>query len=350
MRITKQSVWSKLQNTQHPVILYGTGNGADKILDEMERRGTRPVGIMASDGFVRGQLFRGYQVQILSELKKQYPQPIIVPAFGSGRPEVMELILRLHRQEALLFADVPVYGDELFDRAFYERHYQELEKVCGMLEDEQSRLVLESVINFKLSGELTYLTQAFTPKDEAFESILSLGCSESYLDLGAYRGDTIDEFLHYTDGCSDRIVALEPDIKTFLKLREHCGALPNLQLFNMGIWNENTDLSFHDSEGRGSNISANGEKKLPVTTIDTLFAKRPLSYLKIDVEGAEEQALLGGKTVFRRDRPKVNMALYHRSEDIFKLPLLLKAINPDYRLYLRQHPHIPAWDLNLYAV
>ncbi|HCA56163.1 MAG TPA: FkbM family methyltransferase, partial [Ruminococcaceae bacterium] len=42
-------------------------------------------------------------------------------------------------------------------------------------------------------------------------------------------------------------------------------------------------------------------------------------------------------------------ALYHRSEDIFKLPLLLKEINPSYRLYLRQHPHIPAWDLNLYA-
>ena len=118
----------------------------------------------------------------------------------------------------------------------------------------------------------------------------------------------------------------------------------------MGIWNEDTDLCFEASKGRGSSVKASGGNKLAVTTIDTLFRRRKVTYIKTDVEGAEEKALLGGREVIARDKPKMNLALYHRSEDIFSLPLLLKKLNPDYRLYIRQHPHIPAWDLNLYAV
>ncbi len=47
--------------------------------------------------------------------------------------------------------------------------------------------------------------------------------------------------------------------------------------------------------------------------------------------------------------PKLNLAAYHRFEDIFRLPLLIKKLNPDYQIYLRHHPYIPAWDTNLYC-
>ena len=57
----------------------------------------------------------------------------------------------------------------------------------------------------------------------------------------------------------------------------------------------------------------------------------------------------GGIDTLRRDKPKLNIALYHRSEDIFKLPLMIKKIQPEYNIFMRQHPHIPSWDLNLYA-
>ncbi len=350
-KITKPNpnVWDFLRDTERPIILYGTGDGADKVLNELERLSVPVQGVMASDDFVRGQTFRGYRVQRLSDLEQQYPDPVIVIAFGTQRPEMINHILSLAKRYRVLCADVPVYGTEIFSDAFFHQHEDDIQRVSACWADALSRQTYENVIRFKLSGALDCLQSVFSEKDEVFREILCLHDHESYLDLGAYRGDTIDEFLHYAGGSYEQITALEPDPKNYRKLWEHTAPMPRLQRFCMGIWCENTDLFFDDAQGRGSSLRKEGQRKVPVTTIDTLYQKRRLTYLKIDVEGAEEQALLGGRHVIEREKPKLNLALYHRSEDIFKLPLLIQSINPSYRLYLRQHPHIPAWDLNLYA-
>ena len=124
----------------------------------------------------------------------------------------------------------------------------------------------------------------------------------------------------------------------------------NIRLYRMGIWSDDMDLPFDGSLGRGSGIRKDGSEMLAVTKIDTLYKRRRLTYLKMDVEGCERQAIIGGIQTLQRDRPKLNIAVYHRSEDIFSIPLLIHDILPGHRLYLRQHPYIPAWDLNLYGV
>ena len=74
------------------------------------------------------------------------------------------------------------------------------------------------------------------------------------------------------------------------------------------------------------------------------------NYIKYDVEGAEKEALLGSLETIKAHRPALLVSAYHRSEDIFELPLLLNTLEPSYKLYLRRYPYIPAWDLNLLAV
>lgn len=347
---TDLDVWNRLSTEKRPIIIYGTGNGADKIIDEMNRRSIFVSGIMASDDFVRGKSFRGFEVKKLSVLEKELIDPVIIIAFGSQRPDVIKNILSLSEIHTVLCADVPVYGNEIFDHTYCMEHIGEIKQAYSLLADEQSKKVFRSVIEFRLSGELDRLTSCFTQKDEAFDSILCLGDDESYLDLGAYRGDTIEEFLAHTNGKYSHITALEPDRKTFLKLRQYAGEMPEIQLFNMGIWDSDTDLFFESSLGRGSSITENGKQALSVTCIDTLYSRRRVTYIKMDVEGAEERAINGGRLVIERDRPKLDIALYHRSGDIFRLPLLIHSIQPEYKLYIRQQPHIPAWDLDLYAV
>ena len=338
-----------LAKTDRPIIIYGTGNGADKIMNGFEILGIKVCGFMASDGFVRDRSFRGFHVMPLSEIESRFPDPVIIIAFGSQRAEVIENILAISKKHTVLCADVPVYGENIFDSRFYEKNIRDIENTYSMLSDDISKHTFENIISFKLSGRLEYLTECFCEKDEAFRNILRLGKNESYLDLGAYRGDTISEFLDYTDGSYSDITALEPDRKTYKKLCEYAGGMENTKLFNMGIWSEDCDMHFNNSLGRGSSIRSDGEQTLAVTKIDTLYKKRRLTYLKADVEGAEEQMIKGGIDTLRRDKPKLNIALYHRSEDIFKLPLMIKKIQPEYNIFMRQHPHIPSWDLNLYA-
>ena len=83
--------------------------------------------------------------------------------------------------------------------------------------------------------------------------------------------------------------------------------------------------------------------------LDSVLNGRPCTYLKMDVEGAEREAIAGARQTIKRERPKLNIAAYHRSEDFFELPLLIHSLCADYALYLRHHPYVPAWDTNLYA-
>ena len=347
MDIVKKDIYEHLSASEKPVIIYGMGNGADKIMDELEKRHIPVRGVTASDDFVRGQSFRGFEVRGLSCILKEYPEPLILTAFGTSLPEVMEHICGIEEKTELLAPDVPVYGDNIWCMDFFRENRDDIERAYSLLADEQSRRVFEGVINYKLSGKLSYLREVYSSKEEVFEDILKLGNEESYLDLGAYRGDTIDEFLRYA-GSYKHITALEPDRKTFAKLKAHVKGMENIKLFRMGIWSEDMDMSFSQGYGRGSSVKSGGGD-LAVTKIDTLYSVRRLTYIKADVEGCERQALIGGVNTLRRDKPKLNIAAYHRSEDIFSLPLLISSIVPDYRIYMRQHPYIPAWDLNIYA-
>ena len=343
-------VYDNIRNTGLPVIIYGMGNGADKITAQLEKRNIPVSGFMASDDFVRGQSFHGFTVKKLSDHEKLYDDFVIISAFGTSLPDVMSHIISLSKKHRLYVPDVPVYGDNIWDKDYYIQNREDIERAYEIFADSSSKDVFEKIIKFKLSGELEYLLSSFSDKDEVFCNILKLSHNESYLDLGAYRGDTIDELLGYTNGSCEYITALEPDRKTFAKLKAHTAGMGNIRLYRMGIWSDDMDLPFDGSLGRGSGIRKDGSEMLAVTKIDTLYKRRRLTYLKMDVEGCERQAIIGGIQTLQRDRPKLNIAVYHRSEDIFSIPLLIHDILPGHRLYLRQHPYIPAWDLNLYGV
>ena len=95
-------------------------------------------------------------------------------------------------------------------------------------------------------------------------------------------------------------------------------------------------------------------KEIPVgmDSLDHLLQQESLSptLLKLDVEGAEQEALQGSRETILRCRPKIILSAYHRSDDLFRLPLYLHSLNPDYRFYLRHHPYVPAWETNFYVV
>src|SRR5699024_4705755 len=105
----------------------------------------------------------------------------------------------------------------LFTLDFVRQHEQEFARVESMLADEQSKKVLHNIVNFKLSGKLDYLFDCETPVEEAYQNILRPTDHEHFADLGAYRGDTIAELLHFAGGC-ERVFAFEPDEKTHKKL------------------------------------------------------------------------------------------------------------------------------------
>lgn len=342
------SSWEYLKSSPLPVAVYGTGNGADRVFEEFNRLGIAVSAVIASDGFVRRRTFRGFEVKSVSALENELGDFTVALAFASHLPQVINNIKSLSASHKVIMPSVPVYGDNIFNKEFLEKHFDEIEKAYDILADEKSKSVLESIIRFQITGELKYTFDCESGKDEAF-LLLNLGENESFLDLGAYRGDTIDEFLHYT-GKYEKIVALEPDCRTFKKLKVHCEDMKNCVLLNNAVWSSDTVLSFEDNLGRGGNLG-NGGNEIPCVSVDGLYEKYgKFTYINCDAEGAEKEMLKGAKAALSKFKPKLYIAAYHRSEDIFELINMINGINGSYKIYLRHHPHISFWDTNLYCI
>ena len=126
--------------------------------------------------------------------------------------------------------------------------------------------------------------------------------------------------------------------------------MPNTRLLEKGIWNFDTEINFETGKGRGSVINNKEGVLTPVTCIDTLAKETPFTYIKMDIEGVEFVVLYGGYEYLRSNKPKLNVACYHRCCDIYRLPNMLKRVNPDYKIYMRHHPCIPSWETNLYCI
>lgn len=355
----EKNVWKRLSETDKPIIMYGMGDGAEKIMAVFGRLGIKPAAFMASDDFVRGQSFLGYQVHKLSEIQEMYGDFVIVVCFGSSLPPVMDRLYELDGQYELYAPDVPVAGEGLFDEEYLEANADKLQKVKRLFADEQSRKVLEDIISYKLTGDIKLLKECETPTDEGW-SLLNIGKQETYVDLGAYNGDTVDKFLRLTNKEFEHIYAVEPDSRSFNRMVRRNYALGRgiFHPINAVAWNEDTTLQFRQSGGRSSTaMRENGGRYgrgrvVPVQAmkVDTLLEGKKATLLKLDVEGSEREALEGARETIAKYRPKLILSVYHRTEDLLELPLKIHDMHSGYRLYLRHHPYIPAWDVELYCI
>lgn len=344
---TDISVWEKLKNTTEPIIMYGTGNGADKVVDKLLSMGITLSGVTASDTFVRSRTFRTHRVMPLSYFEETYENFTLLIAFGTSLKPVMDNIYSVARRHRTLVPCVPVIGTEIFDEDFLHKNEEEIDRAYSLMADDFSKKVFAGYINFLYGGELSILQDITSSEDEAFTDILKLCENETYVDIGAYRGDTVDTFLKYCGGKYNEIICAEPDTKSFKKLTEHCNHLSNFRAFNAAVTDSDSTAFFSNAHGRQSSLG--GNVSVRSLTLDTLCRNNVPTYIKIDSEGCENTILTKGRKILENFAPKLNIAAYHKSADIFSLPIIINDANPDYKIHLRHHPYIPAWDTLFYC-
>lgn len=347
-------LWQALRQTDKTVVMYGMGNGADKILAVCEQYGITVSDFFASDGFVRGHSFHGKTVLSYSDVKKKYGAEnlIVLLSFASSLPHVLALFDQIAEECEFYAPDVPVCGDTLFTSDFVRAHANELRRVYALLADEESKRIFEQVIRYKLSGSISHLRRAESEKSEVYRDLLNADEIRCAMDLGAYNGDTVRELMSYAPRLQ-AVYAMEPDRRNFRKLSEFAEGLssPTLYPIHAAAWSESSVLSFADSGNRNAGAFAAGKRiEVLACAPDSVAGETTVDYIKYDVEGAEREALLGSAHLIRRDSPRLLVSIYHRSEDLFALPLLVHDLKPEYRLYLRRYPYVPAWDLNLICV
>ena len=355
-----KDIWTYLQNTDKKIVMYGMGNGADKILSICERYGIEVCDFFASDGFVRGHLFHGKRVLSYSEACEKYGKEnmIVLLSFASSLPEVLSNIYKIADECELYAPDVPVCGENLFNYGFFEKSASKIERVRELLCDEESKRVYNSVIDFKLSGNVKLLRNTHCDFSEVY-SLLGAEGFEKIADLGAYNGDTLREISPFAPNLESAI-AFEPDRRNHKKLSDYAEGEERFKItpVKAAAWSNKDVLLFDGSGNRNSTlISAGIEVNRPPKTVevkaeslDNILGGDRVDYIKFDVEGAEKEAILGSLETIEKYRPALMISLYHRSEDVFDLPLMIHERFPDYKFYVRRREYIPAWDMVLVAV
>lgn len=346
-------VWERIAAAHRPVVLYGMGNGADKLAECLAALGVPVAAVMASDGFVRGQSFRGFRVRTWEDVQQTFPSPWILVAFGTRLSEVMRDLLTLAEENTVRLPDMPVAGETFFDGAFYRQHYHEFLQAGEILADETSRALFSSVLQYKLTGELSPLTQNVTSEADIC-ALLPTERIRRAMDGGAYNGDTVRQMMAYFPALSE-VLAVEPDEKTFRRLSAFASACPIRVIpVAAALGAQPGRAVLHASGNRNSALAGasyrHTDREVLVCTVDELCQEFSPDYIKLDVEGAESETLIGAKETIRRDRPILRIAGYHRPEDMFRLPLFLRESYPFYRLYFRRTPCFPAWEADFIAI
>lgn len=206
-------LWQYLQTVTRPIVLYGTGDGGDKIMAELTRLGISVAGVFASDGFVRKRMFHEMPVISYAEAVRTFGDDmLILLVFGSSLPPMLERFFTLAAKHEMYAPDVPVAGGDIFNAAFYEAHRDEMETVRALLADEESKGVFDGVIHYRLTGKLSYLAEHLTNADTVMRTVLHPDRYHIAMDLGAYNGDTALSLMDYAPKL-ETIIALEPDEK-----------------------------------------------------------------------------------------------------------------------------------------
>ncbi len=336
-------LWENLKSETRPIVLYGMGNGADKILNVCESKGIKISGVFASDGFVREKTFHGFKICDYKTAKENFGDMVVLVCFGTGRDDVLQNIKRISKETTLYVPDVPVYGNTLFYLEFARKNKDKLQTVYSSLSDEWSKKVYENTVMFKITGNPNYLYKIETEREETLK-LSGVKCAKRFLDLGAYNGDTALEFLNYSNS-AESIIAVEPDARSYRKLCKNTESHKVITTLNFAISDKEETLYFADKKGRGSSIGEVG-KVVNCTTVDALLNGEKVDYIKFDIEGNEVNAIKGAKKTILGQKPTLCIAAYHKSEDLFSIPLAVNEIRPDYKLYIRHTKSLPAWDID----
>ena len=349
--------WQEIKQDSRPIIVYGTGNGADKLSEYLSLYGREISDFFASDGFCRGQMFRGKRVLSFAEVKEKYKDFVILLAFGSSRREVLDAVYSLSSSYDVRVPEFPLSEKELFDAAFYRAHYDDIMKAYALLEDDMSRSLFVSLILHRLTAKLLYLRNAVCYEDES--SLLELEHIKTAVDVGAYRGDTLEKWRKEAPALTE-VYAIEPDRKSFEKLSKNAPCMPfAVHLYHAAAWRADGEGVFFQSGNRNASLqkaeeTASFQKKTDLVKtlkIDTILEGRSVELIKYDTEGAEKEAIEGTSRTIRACKPHLLVSAYHKSRDIFSLLLLLEEAYPGvYRYYFRRIECLPGWELNLLAI
>ncbi|MCL4338826.1 FkbM family methyltransferase [Patescibacteria group bacterium] len=255
----------------------------------------------------------------------------------------------------ILYPDIFISSEyeNTFNSLFSKRNLIDILQTEQILTESNSKKIFENLIKFRLSLDKKYIKLAQSSKKTYFdESILKLNSQEILADCGAFDGDTVLSFCKTVKNKFMKIYSFEPDTANYIKLQKISRKIDHKRIIPIkrGVFYKEGTIDFSENSSVDSRIikknlsnnhaagNAGKTKSIRLSSLDFFFRDKPKpTIIKMDIEGVEREALLGAKKIIRQTKPKLIISIYHHAADLWKLILLIKKLNPSYKLFVRHY-------------
>lgn len=260
-------------------------------------------------------------------------------------------------------------------------HKDKIMKMYNLLEDLTSKKVIENVFMARIYDDLRYIgdIQDRNLDNEYFDkNIIKLLDNEIFIDAGAYNGDTLYNFLKNTNSHFKDAYLFEPDRNNFTMLDNQLSnkllvsnigekldfielgeTTDNIHIYNSGVYSKASKLNFTGNLSKASHITGNlnmslnnrsfSDDIIDVVRLDDVLEDKEVTYIKMDIEGSEYEAIKGARKIITRCKPKLAICIYHNENHLWDIPILINDLNPNYKIYIR-HYNSNLWDTICYAI
>ena len=332
----------------NPLVFYGAGQAFSNLYKE---KTFDKIRLCDSDPNKIGTKICGITVQAFKDVVEQDNDFQLVISSRIHYSEIKEYVCRFINESRI----VQIPSSYLNYYHLWKHHAEELGVLYNALYGDYSKETLIDIIKAHKYNNAAYFPSSGKKDDEYFDrEIINLSQNEVFIDGGAYNGDTLLSFTKKTKNIFKSAYCFEPNYQLMKKIPI---ALPEnesrITLLNKGLWDSDGFASFDINPGGkqgSSKISHQGKAIIETTTIDNCISEE-VTFIKLDIEGAELAALRGAKRTILKNKPKLAICVYHKAEDIIEIPRFIMNLGLDYKYYLRQYvPSFATPNTVFYAV
>lgn len=342
-----------------PCLIYGAGNKGKQVATFLLENGHAVIGF--ADASASGlETWRDLPIRRLADwLKDGAARDVtIVVAIHNHQVNMAQLLGQLKKVAAGRIIN-PIEFQSLYDGRFPDAYWlagrnayagQDANLVAleELLADEGSRDLLRRVVEFRLTGNYAALPEP-TPADQYSPTDLPRWPQPlRFVDAGAFTGDTLRHF-RQRGYEFEAIVAFEPDPNNFGHLARCVEELGGGTCLPCGLSSTTRQLSFAAEGSGASRIADDGGHLVQCVALDEALPGFRPTLIKMDIEGAEPDALRGAARTIASSRPGLAISVYHHPAHLWEIPLLIHQWDLGYQFHLRMHGQ-SSFDLVLYAV
>ena len=332
---------TRFLSDQKQVILFGAGLAGENALKTLKKKGIQVLFFCDNDTNKHGKCIEGIKIYPPSQLKMNEHETVFI---SSDYFEEIGLQLKKFGIEEFYYFGFCFDFDRWyghFDSLRLKEAAPRIKLAHDLFGDEASRSLFTSLVQFRYTlGSSGGKRSAF---EEYFHPDVDPKNGDTIIDGGAWTGDTAEAFCQALDG-NCHIYSFEPEEHSYRNLQEKVSSrnlVESVYPVNLGLWSGTTTLRFDTSRTNSMQhkVSESGAGQVRVTSIDEFALDKNIKVdlIKMDIEGSEIEALRGARKTIQTFGPRLQICSYHNFDDLWEIPILIKELFPDYRLYLGHH-------------